>query len=264
MLALLAAGVLGIAAIFTGLILLILGIVLVVKRRLVRAYRPPDPVAAGPLAEAFALYLLAMVFGSQLLAWLVPTWGLWANFPLILLLPVAWGYLRLRGLGGAEVSAALGWTRGRGVFREAGVGVVGYLAGLPIVAVGAILSVLLIKYSGNSGAHPIVNQPVDRARDVLGLVLLACVWAPVIEETMFRGALFSHLRARVGWWVSAPIVSLIFAAIHPQGWVAIPVLGAIALVLAGLREWRSSSVAAMVAHATNNAVAVTVMVMMLR
>ncbi len=34
-------------------------------------------------------------------------------------------------------------------------------------------------------------------------------------------------------------------------------------LLAGLREWRGSSVAAIVAHATNNAVAVTVMVVML-
>jgi hypothetical protein len=81
---------------------------------------------------------------------------------------------------------------------------------------------------------------------------------------MFRGALFSHLRARVGWWVSAPVVSLIFAAIHPQGWVAIPVLGAIAMVLAGLREWRGSAIAPMVAHGVNNAVAVSVMILMLK
>lgn len=264
MLAMAAAGLLGIAAIFTGLILLILGIVLFVRRRIVRAYRPPAPGVAGPLAEAFGLYLLGMVFGSQLLLRLLPGWGLWINFPLIVLLPLAWGYLRLRGLTGAEVVGALGWVRGRGFWREVGVGLIGYLAGLPILLVGAVVTFFLMKHSGETGTHPIINAPVDRARDVLGLVLLACVWAPIIEETMFRGALFSHLRARVGWWVSAPIVSLIFAAIHPQGWVAIPVLSAIALVLAGLREWRGSAIAPMVAHGVNNAVAVTVMILMLK
>jgi membrane protease YdiL (CAAX protease family) len=162
------------------------------------------------------------------------------------------------------VLETLGWTRGRGFWREVGVGLIGYVAGLPVLVLGMVITFVLMKYTGKTASHPIVNQPVDRARDVLGLVLLAVVWAPLIEETMFRGALFSHLRAWAGWWISAPLVSLIFAAIHPQGWAAIPVLTAIALVLAALREWRGSAVAAMVAHGANNAVAVALMLMMLR
>jgi membrane protease YdiL (CAAX protease family) len=55
-------------------------------------------------------------------------------------------------------------------------------------------------------------------------------------------------------------VSVIFAAIHPQGWVAIPVLGGIAMMLAGLREWRGSLIASMTAHAINNGVAVLMLV----
>ena len=259
-----AVALLGFAAVFTGLILLILGIVLTVRGSLPRAYRPPPRRLAAPLAEAFALYLLVMVLGSQLLGRLFPDGGLWINFPLVLLLPLATVYLRLRGVRWADVLETLGLTRGRGFWREVGVGLIGYVAGLPVLVVGMVITFLLMKYTGRTASHPIVNQPVDRARDVLGLVLLAVVWAPVIEETMFRGALFSHLRAWAGWWVSAPIVSLIFAAVHPQGWVAIPVLGAIALVLAGLREWRGSAVAAMVAHGANNAVAVTLMLTMLR
>jgi len=238
--------------------------VLMTKGRITRAYQPPARPLAGPLVEVFALYLFLMVFGSQLLVRLFPQAGIWLNFPLALLLPLAMLYLRLRELAWGEVGQTLGWVRGRGFWREVGVGLVGYLAGLPVLALGAAITFVLMQTTGKTATHPIADQPLDRARDVIAIVLLACVMAPILEETMFRGALFSHLRARVGWWVSAPLVSLIFAAIHPQGWVAIPVLGAIAMVLAALREWRGSSVASMTAHATNNAVAVLLMILMLR
>jgi membrane protease YdiL (CAAX protease family) len=99
---------------------------------------------------------------------------------------------------------------------------------------------------------------------VFGLYLLVSVFAPVMEETMFRGALFHHLRRRWGWAVSAPIVAFIFAVIHPQGWVAVPVLGSIALVLAALREWRGSLIAPMVAHACNNFIVLTLALAVLR
>jgi membrane protease YdiL (CAAX protease family) len=48
-------------------------------------------------------------------------------------------------------------------------------------------------------------------------------------------------------------VAFVFAALHPQGWTAIPVLMSIAVVLGILREWRGSSIASMTAHALNNA-----------
>ena len=87
---------------------------------------------------------------------------------------------------------------------------------------------------------------------------------PVIEETMFRGALFHHLRRRWSWVISAPVVAFIFAVIHPQGWVTVPALGAIAMVLAALREWRGSIVAPMAAHACNNFIVLTFALLALR
>jgi membrane protease YdiL (CAAX protease family) len=149
------------------------------------------------------------------------------------------------------------------VLREVGVGLYGYLAGLPLLVGGGLVTWALMKYTGTTATHPIANEPVDTAWQVAQLFLLASVGAPLVEETMFRGALFGHLRARVGWWVSAPVVSLVFAAIHPQGWVAIPVLGSIALILAALREYRGSLIASVTAHALNNALAVLMMVLMM-
>ena len=252
----------GLALLVTGVVLAILGIVFFVQGRLVRAYQPAPPGLAGPLVEAFALYLAGMVGVSLLLARLFPEAGLGASFGLFGLLPLLLVYLRVRGVEWSEIRRDLGWHRGRGFWREAGAGLIGYIAGLPVLALGFVATFFLMKPSGNSSSHPIVNEPIEGAMDVLELLLLASVGAPIIEETMFRGALFGHLRAKFGWWISAPIVSLVFAAIHPQGWVAIPVLGAIAMVLAGLREWRGSLVAPMTAHAFNNGVAVLMLVLM--
>jgi membrane protease YdiL (CAAX protease family) len=81
---------------------------------------------------------------------------------------------------------------------------------------------------------------------------------------MFRGALFHYLRGRWSWAASAVVVSFVFAVIHPQGWIAVPALGAIALALAALREWRGSIIASMVAHAFNNFLAVSFALLLLR
>jgi membrane protease YdiL (CAAX protease family) len=92
----------------------------------------------------------------------------------------------------------------------------------------------------------------------LGIFVLATVWAPVTEELMFRGMLLGHLRERWGWWISAPVVGLVFALIHPQGWAAVPVLTSLAVVFAGIREWRGSVIGCITAHGVHNGVALLV------
>jgi len=61
--------------------------------------------------------------------------------------------------------------------------------------------------------------------------------------------------------VARIVVSILFAAIHPQGWTAIPVLGAIGFVLAMIRIQRNSLVASMTAHALNNGMMLTVLIL---
>jgi membrane protease YdiL (CAAX protease family) len=263
------AAFLGLGAVVVGLALAILTLILWLNRRIVPAYVPPSRWLAGPFVEAFALYLVGMVVLSQALGRLFPNAGLSLTFVLFALLPAAWLYLRLRGVQWSEMMHGLGWDRGAGgsgagsFWREVAVGIYGYFAGLPVLVLGMLITFVLMKVTGNTATHPIANQPTDHPIQIIQLVLLACVGAPIVEETMFRGALLGHLRARFGWWISAPIVSLIFAAIHPQGWVAIPTLGGIALVLSALREWRGSLIASMTAHALNNGVAVTLMVLLM-
>ena len=59
------------------------------------------------------------------------------------------------------------------------------------------------------------------------------------------------------------IVALLFAAIHPQGWVGVPVLTGIAMSFAFIREWRGSIVAPVVAHALNNGAVTLLLVLIL-
>ena len=76
---------------------------------------------------------------------------------------------------------------------------------------------------------------------------------------MFRGVLYRHLREmsdRLGFTLSvilsALIVSFVFAVIHPQGLLGVPVLMGLALAFNLAREWRGTLIPAMIAHGINN------------
>jgi membrane protease YdiL (CAAX protease family) len=76
---------------------------------------------------------------------------------------------------------------------------------------------------------------------------------------MFRGVLYRQLReasCRLGPTlsviVSGTLVSFVFAVIHPQGLLAVPVLMALAYGFTIAREWRGTLLPAMVAHGINN------------
>ncbi|MFI5379836.1 MAG: CPBP family intramembrane glutamic endopeptidase [Tepidisphaerales bacterium] len=134
---------------------------------------------------------------------------------------------------------------------------------LPILALGMLLTVYLMRFTDRIPGHPLINEISGDLRKMIGVYALACIFAPIVEETLFRGALFHHFRGRWPWWISAPIVAVIFAIIHPQGLLGLPVLILIALMLAALREWRGSLIASAVAHGLNNFIAATVALLLL-
>jgi membrane protease YdiL (CAAX protease family) len=83
--------------------------------------------------------------------------------------------------------------------------------------------------------------------------------------------MYRNLRIGLGRWgalgsaaASMLVSSVIFAAIHPQGLVFIPVLAGLALAFCIMREWRGSINASIVAHAINNGVILTLNVLMMR
>jgi membrane protease YdiL (CAAX protease family) len=96
------------------------------------------------------------------------------------------------------------------------------------------------------------------------------VVAPVVEETMFRGVLYRHLRElthgidRVASLLFSTLIScFIFAIIHPQGVMAVPALMALACGFVLAREWRGTLLPSMIAHGLNNALVLGLGIVML-
>ncbi len=163
------------------------------------------------------------------------------------------------------VADALGWTRGAGIFRELGAGLVGYVTGFPVLCLGLLATLVLTSFTAVAPTHPITYQ-FEHATplQLILLFFMASLGAPLVEETFFRGAFFHFLRGRFRFLGAALLQGLVFAAIHPQGWAALPVLTTIGIVFAGIREWRGSLIAPMAAHALNNTLVMVLSLLLLR
>ncbi len=166
-----------------------------------------------------------------------------------------------------QIRLDIGLHCGAGFFRELFYGVTVYATAIPIVIVGAVFALLLsliFPQELGQASHPIQKALADgdTSQRVL-LLFIAAVAAPIVEEIIFRGVLFVHLRDLSRRWgrflsflFSALGSSLIFAAIHPQGIIFIPILGALAVAFCLAREMRGSLISCMVAHGINNGLVV--------
>ncbi len=260
-----------------GFVLGIVAVVLVATRKLRSAYRPHAPGGTVYL-EIFMLFIvgfLGVKYASE--AIYNATSGAqtpgqdYSRFLIWLLLLVPFWAL-IRGARASDFRQAMGWHFGKGLFRETAAGVIGYVACLPIFLAGIALTFLmmlivgLFSGGGEGGApsHPIIDEvDVTSVWSVLGLYMVAAVWAPIVEESIFRGALYHHMRYRLHPLVAGLGVAFVFAVIHPQGIIAVPALMSLAVTFALLREWRGSIVAPVVAHALHNGALMSVLVVAL-
>lgn len=228
----------------------------------------PSTRHGGVLLECFALYLGIMTAGALVSAWL----GVWAAIvcsAAAVVVPLLWP--RWWGLRWADFRAAIGLHRGRGWWREIGAGFVGYFGVLAIASIGIAMTLALTLIAGlmaggggdvagggggappGPQAHPVVGWIYEGGLWMkLACLALAAGFAPVFEEIFFRGALQRYFRGRFRFFASALFASLIFAALHPQGFFAIPALAGMGIGFSLLREWRDSLIAPMTAHAINN------------
>jgi len=255
------AGLLGILA---GGVLLFLHLRRLREGQTVNAF-VPGWGPTGVLLECFALYLGIMTAGALLGAYVHESFSL-ISYLAAVIVPLFWP--RLRGVSWREFSAAIGLHRGKGWVKEIGAGVVGYVGVLAIASIGISLMLLMtliagyFQQDGISGggeapvgpeAHPLVGWMYHGSFwTKLACLGLAAGFAPLFEEIFFRGALHRYFRGRFRFVASALLTGLIFAALHPQGFFAIPALASIGIGFSLLREWRDSLVAPIVAHALNN------------
>ncbi len=269
-----------------GLVGLILFLVFLFTRRLKTGVKCGSS-HGGVYAETFALYLLLYV-GLSVASGGVATerWRLLLSGIAALLSLSALLWPVLRGVPWRQVREETGFTLGRRPGLEPLIGLGGYAMAVPLLLVGVMITLLILhlqgrlKLGGDGGgsfdprelpSHPVVQFLLGP--DWWGRVqvlLLGCIVAPIVEETMFRGVLYRHLReatTRIGFagsiLLSAALVSFIFAVIHPQGLAAIPPLMALAFAFNLVREWRGTVVPGMVAHGINNGLVMIVAIVAL-
>jgi membrane protease YdiL (CAAX protease family) len=148
--------------------------------------------------------------------------------------------------------ADIGMTTRSSVLSDIGYGLLGYCANLPLMIVMGLISHAIFRHNTNTTPNPVLPLMVG-THDLLSRVLIfvmASLAAPFIEETFFRGVLFTGLRTRYGWSVSALISAACFAAVHPmQDWLPIFTLG---FSFAVMREMRQSLIPGMTAHFVQN------------
>jgi membrane protease YdiL (CAAX protease family) len=259
----------GIVCLFTGILLLIVVAYLAAQGRL---RGMGDSGRGGIYAETFAAYMLLYVAIGFSIRYLPEGWsGLWVNGLAMLLSLAALAWPVARGVPWRLVRADLGLGLGRQPLLETLYGVGTYVCAVPVLAVAVLLIAGLsrLRPAGPAPTHPIIGVALEKGWWIwVQVFFVACVLAPLVEEIMFRGALYRHVREASGGWgtglsvvISALATGFVFAVIHPQGWLAVPALGGLAVVFALAREWRQTLVPAMVAHGINNGVSTLMLLM---
>jgi membrane protease YdiL (CAAX protease family) len=223
--------------------------------------RPPE-AWGGVLLEGFAIYLCGWTLLPAGLHVILPETSRWLLLgAAALTTPVAFLWPLWRGMDRKTWRETIGFHTGKGVWREVGAGVLGWIAATPVIAVGLWAAQWIAQRTHADMTHPIIGPLTTPGMFQVVAVVLAVVWAPLAEESMFRGLLFPGLAAKVRWVMGALIGAFVFAVIHPQGWAAVPAIMAIALAASVLRLVRGSLIAPMTLHAMNNGTLVAMLIL---
>lgn len=246
---------------------MITAIILAATGKLRAKFEPGGPSHRSAYLEMVAVFLVAFIALQLLAAWITPMTSFDLLLPMLACMAVSVCWPLLCGINAGQYRKDMGLIAPKSVHREVFAGVIGYMAGLPIMLVGVVVTVVLGMITGMESQHPAGREIITGSTyELVALILAIVVWAPIVEELVFRAAFYRHLRQVPGWvtWLTATVVtSFIFAAIHPQGIMGIPVLMSIAFVLAGLRQWRGSLIAPITAHALHNGTIAMLMILLM-
>ena len=165
--------------------------------------------------------------------------------------------LLLRRWGAARAMDAgpqgLGFTPPEGRYVALGTAL-----GIAAPVLGGLLTQLL---AGDHEVTQAVSEIADKAHLAMRIALLPVVVlvGPAVEELLFRGALLSILRTRLGDTWAIVLSAIVFGTVHLPDldwlWYAVPNLILVGLFCAWLRVRSGSLWPAFVAHAANNALA---------
>jgi uncharacterized protein len=156
-------------------------------------------------------------------------------------------------IGGRVVRA---WQFG---LRRPGVGWLSATGLLAVLLVAFLLLSVIWSALFHPGEEELLKQlGVEKSTALLLLsAVLICVIAPICEEFLFRGYIFTALRNWHGTWPAAVITGLVFGAVHAS---SAPVLDLVPLAALGfglclLYRYSGSLYPGIAAHSLNNSLA---------
>ncbi len=222
-----------------------------------------SPFILDPTLWALVLFLILLLNGQiaaetlRLERWLNAEWVLIATYLTAGLAPLLflWWWSR-------EGANPAGILRFRGsIWGQLGAALMGFAIYLPLM----LLSLIVVIWLAPALPSEQINPLMDRSLDEMGfwmaiwMVLLAVVFAPVVEEVLFRGVLFQVLWQRTGRvWLSAVVSGFLFAVIHPQFLGGILTVTLLGVILAMVYAHTRSLLPCIVIHALNNGMATLV------
>lgn len=216
-----------------------------------------------PLIAVVAWYLIQSVRGAPLPSLASREAFLeWLKSPTLLLVQVlstigahaitiALCWVAVTSLGKRRFTTSLGWSwAGHSLWYWIGFSAC-VLFGLLIVS--RLLSRVLPESEQNAFSELIKSSQQVR----IAVAVLATFTAPIVEETVYRGVLFSSLRKYLGAVATVLIVTLMFVGVHVLqywgAWVSIAGLTLLSLTLTIVRAMSKSILPCVVIHTINNA-----------
>jgi membrane protease YdiL (CAAX protease family) len=132
------------------------------------------------------------------------------------------------------------------------------LIAIPIVSIVTILAYFAL-------GQPLDNPQLEfllpeglTAIDALAMLILAGFAAPLGEELLFRGLLYSMLRERWGIWIGVLVSSFLFGLIH--GNLAVSLTGfLLGILTAVVFEYSKSLWTAVLVHSLNNSLRIALL-----
>jgi membrane protease YdiL (CAAX protease family) len=264
--------IVGFIAVVGGIGCCIAMIVMVATGKVKARFDPPAPGGSVYLEmlPVFAAAFLGVKIGlSSIISVMygtasTPDWMILASLGLQWMLVAIIAWPRLRGVPWSRARMDLGWHSGRGVLREMAAGLFGYFAALPLLFLAMAVTVvyMLIRNAMRASRGEPPAQPDNAILEIITkagtaelvlVFLLATVWAPLVEETIFRGGVYRHLRSRVPMLVAAVISAIAFGVMHGYEFLMLLPVMTLGFSFALIREWRGSLVGSMFVHGLHNA-----------
>lgn len=132
-----------------------------------------------------------------------------------------------------------------------------------LVMYGMNLAIILITGLSSSQNQDTVVQQLTQSP--LQIILVTCLFAPVVEETVFRGAVFTPLRQRGSFRTAALVSGFLFGLLHVftsllsgnfSDGIFILVYGTMGYLLCAAEEENQTIVSPLLMHGLNNLISV--------